>query len=102
MTLQYDGASSAPVADPNAVVDAAQVTGGAIPTLQVIGDARPDYVDLNAYLANFDADADPDGWRATVMLLDSMECPVIMHAHANFELIIRESTDYQLLPTAFC
>ncbi len=94
--LQYDGATSAPIAHPDAVVDAARFAGGAIQSNRLTGDARPTYVDMNASLANFDSDADPDGWRAEVVLFDRHDRPVAMRAHAKFELIVRVSTAERL------
>lgn len=94
--LQYDGASSAPHAHPGALVDATQVGGGAVRLHRTTGDARPSYVYMSAYLANFDADADPDGWRAEVVLLDRDDRPVMMRAHAKFELVVRVATADQL------
>jgi hypothetical protein len=90
--LQYDGATTAPIAHPDAVVDAARVAGGAIQLNRLTGDARPAYVDLSAALANWDSDADPDGWRADVVLFDRKDRPVAMRAQAKFELVIRVST----------
>ena len=93
MTLQYDGAMAAPIAQPETIVDdAARLVSGAIRSDRLTGDARPMYVDLNASLANFDADADPDGWRAQVILFDREDRPVAMRAQAKFELIVRVST----------
>ena len=43
-------------------------------------------------LANFDADADPDGWRVELVLLDQRDRPVIARANATFELIPRVPT----------
>lgn len=90
--LQYDGATSAPIAHPDAVVDAARVAGGAVQLTRLTGDARPTYVDMNAALANWDSDADPDGWRADIVLFDRKDRPVAMRAQAKFELVIRVST----------
>ncbi len=65
VTLQYDGATAAPIALPETLIDdAARLVSGAIQSDRLTGDARPMYVDLNASLANFDSDADPDGWRS--------------------------------------
>ncbi len=50
---------------------------------------RPVSVDMTSWLANFDADADPDGWRAEIVLRDDHGHPVVMRAHAKFELIAR-------------
>ncbi len=85
-------ATSAPIAHPDAVVDAARVAGGAIQLNRLTGDARPKYVDINAALANLDSDADPDGWRADVVLFDHKDRPVALRAQAKFELVIRVST----------
>ena len=54
--------------------------------LEQYASMRPKYAELSAVLANFDADADPDGWRAQVMLRDSHDRAVVMRAHATFEL----------------
>jgi hypothetical protein len=91
VTLQYDGTTPVQVADPEAVV-ANQVVGGAVPGNRLRGDARPAYVELFVALANFDADASPDGWRAEVVLRDRKDRPVAMRANATFELMPRVST----------
>ena len=54
--------------------------------------ARPEYVEMIASLANFDADADPDGWRVELVLLDSGDRPVVSRASAVFELMPRVPT----------
>ncbi len=48
--------------------------------------SRPQYAFLMAGLANFDADAEADGWRADVAVLDGKDQPVAMPADAFFEL----------------
>ena len=63
MTLQYDGATAAPIVQPETILAAAGLVSGPMQSDRLTGDARPKYVDLNASLANFDSDADPDGWR---------------------------------------
>ncbi len=52
-------------------------------------DSRPVSVDLYASLANFDADSDPDGWRAQVVLRNRDGHPVVMRSYATFELVPR-------------
>ena len=91
-SLQYDGATAVPIADPNAVVDQDRVLGGAVAFHRLKGDARPAYVEFGASLSNFDADAEPDGWRADLVLRDRKDRPVVMRAHATFELMPRVST----------
>ena len=54
--------------------------------------ARPAYAQLTAHLANFDADADPDGWRAEVILFDRDDRPVAVRGQANFQLTPRLPT----------
>ncbi len=83
--LQYDGVSEVPIN-----------IGGAVHTHRLRGDARPAYVELAASLANFDADADPDGWRADVILRDRKDRPVVMRANATFELMPRVPTPENL------
>jgi hypothetical protein len=53
--------------------------------------ARPKYVQMVAGLANFDADADPDGWRVDLVLRDQQDRPVVARASARFELRPRAS-----------
>ncbi|KAA1261918.1 hypothetical protein LF1_44790 [Rubripirellula obstinata] len=50
---------------------------------------RPVSVDLKSALANFDADASPDGWRASVVIRDANANPVIMRSMATFTLVPR-------------
>ncbi|MDG2220381.1 MAG: hypothetical protein P8L85_03320 [Rubripirellula sp.] len=71
---------------------AAQLTGGAIPIARHSGRARVAYAELVAALANFDADADPDGWRAEIALRDRNDQPVLVRATATFELTARIAT----------
>ena len=53
---------------------------------------RPVTVRVQAALANFDADADPDGWIATLQLRDEFDRFVSRRAMARFELIPRVPT----------
>ncbi len=74
-------------------VDAASATAGVgqaswTPALV----ARPAYAQLTAHLANFDADADPDGWRAEVVLFDRRDRPIAARGQANFQLTPRIPT----------
>ena len=84
---------------PKATVVPAAMLGGATvenhyqPHANQFTGTRPKYAELHATLANFDADADPDGWRAKVVLRDAHDRPVIMRARATFSLTPR-------LPTA--
>lgn len=79
-------------------------TGGAVPRMRVHDRPRPKYVEVTARLANFDADSDPDGWRAEVALRDAGDNPVSMRAWASFELMPRiplddfRATDARTLP----
>ena len=50
---------------------------------------RPVSVELTSWLANFDADAQPDGWRASVALRDIDGNAVIMRSSATFTLVPR-------------
>lgn len=50
---------------------------------------RPTHAVVEARLANWDHDAEPDGWKARIVLLDKNSCPVALPAHASFELIPR-------------
>ena len=61
-------------------------SGGAIPNNR---QSRPAYVQLNAELANWDADGEPDGWRAQVFLLDRDDHRIVRRANATFELMPR-------------
>lgn len=76
-TIQYDGAT-------NIRLDPHHVSGGA--AIAAPNQRRPAYVEMSAALANFDADADPDGWRAAVVVRDRNDQPVTMRATATFEL----------------
>ena len=40
-------------------------------------------------MSNFDADAEPDGWRADIILRDRKDRPVVVRANATFELMPR-------------
>jgi hypothetical protein len=75
---------------------ALQPTGRLIPTARRSGHPRPAYAELAAALANFDFDANPDGWRAEVALLDRNDQPVLARGTATFELkprIVTEESD---------
>lgn len=61
-------------------------SGGAIPNNR---SSRPAYVQLNAQIANWDADAEPDGWRARVVLVDRDDRRTARRANATFELMPR-------------
>lgn len=50
---------------------------------------RPVSVELSSSLANFDADAMPDGWRASVVIRDRDASPVVMQSAATFTLVPR-------------
>ena len=67
-------------------------TGGAVHGNRFQANSRPAYVELAVSLSNFDADADPDGWRTEVVLRDRKDRPVVMRAHATFELMPRVAT----------
>lgn len=81
--IRYGASNAVTVTRQEAVIRSPRQSGGAIaqPT------ARPQYVELNVGLANFDADAEPDGWRAEVVLRDEQDRPVKMRAQAKFELM---------------
>ncbi len=91
--LQYDGSTA---------IDPHVRSGGAVPVpcagqtgrtnLQDLRRTRPVYVELSAFLANFDADADPDGWRARIVLRDRNDQPTVMRSQATFRLMPRVST----------
>lgn len=52
--------------------------------------AKPTHVILAAELASWDADAEPDGWRCQVQLLDQFDAPCgPASAYASFELRLR-------------
>ena len=59
---------------------------------QSLAHSRPQSAQLSADLANFDSDADPDGWRAQVILRDRNDRPVIAKARAEFQLSPRIPT----------
>ncbi|MEO1529623.1 MAG: hypothetical protein AAFX06_29730 [Planctomycetota bacterium] len=62
---------------------------------------RPKSVGVRASLSNFDADADPDGWMAEVVLLDASGNRVTRRATARFKLNPRIPTqDYTGYVTA--
>ena len=95
-SIQYDSVSAIEsLPPPSAVIDRSRVAGGAVATNRLMGDARPAYVEVHASLSNFDADADPDGWRVELVLRDRKDRPVVMRGNANFELMPRVPTaDY--------
>ncbi|MCA9139589.1 MAG: hypothetical protein KDB00_22600 [Planctomycetales bacterium] len=54
---------------------------------------RPKYAFVSAEIAQMDFDANPDGWLAHVMLMDSNDRPVVVgRATAKFELVPRLPT----------
>ncbi len=55
----------------------------------VADQSRPTHAVVEACLANWDRDAEPDGWKARVVLLDKHSRPAPGPAHATFELIPR-------------
>lgn len=61
------------------------------PTHGVVRQLRPRYLEMSVGLSNFDTDADPDGWRANLILRDHEDRPVVMRANASFELVPRIS-----------
>lgn len=69
--------------------DATHVVPSDHPTLWKRVGSRPVSVDLASSLANFDADAGPDGWRARVVLRDIDANAVVMRASATFTLVPR-------------
>ena len=73
-SLQLDATSAIPAGDPA--------------LWSRIGN-RPVSVELTSSLANFDADAQPDGWRASLVLRDVDGNPVIMRSNATFTLVPR-------------
>ena len=78
-SIQFDGVTA--LMDPHlpmTVTHGKRVTAG-----------RPASVDLYASLANLDSDAEPDGWRAQVVLRDSHGSPLRMRSRATFELVPR-------------
>ena len=55
--------------------------------------SRPKYAVVSAQLAQFDADSDPDGWAAKVILFDKRDRIVVpKRANARFELQVRVPT----------
>ncbi|MEM1068824.1 MAG: hypothetical protein AAGI63_08015 [Planctomycetota bacterium] len=68
------------------------IHGASIPLSRHARISRPIYVELAASLSNFDPDAEPDGWRAEIVLRDRNDRPVVMRAYASFELTPRVAT----------
>jgi hypothetical protein len=89
--IQYDTTTLLPSPHPSAMVNPGRVAGGAIP-MPRDKDAEPAYVELMARLANFDADADPDGWRAEIVIRDRLDRPLVLRSRATLTLMPREST----------
>jgi hypothetical protein len=90
-SIQYDTTTSAGHSPhPGAVIDRHRVDGGAIP-VSPNALSRPVFVEMSARLANFDADSDPDGWRAEIVLRDRKDRPTRFRSHAAFELMPRIS-----------
>lgn len=59
-----------------------------VPTVPVM--AKPTYVAMNAELANWDADSEPDGWRCRLLILDQFDQSMVPGAiFATFELHLR-------------
>ncbi|QDT10015.1 hypothetical protein [Planctomycetes bacterium K23_9] len=54
--------------------------------------SRPAYVQLSAHLANFDSDADPDGWRAELVVRDRQDRAIEVRGQAEFQLTPRVPT----------
>jgi hypothetical protein len=89
-TIQYDGMTyQVPAVDESA--DHQTVVRKRHQAIGRRRAGRPRYVDLVAGMSNFDADAQPDGWRAELTLLDSHDRPVVRDAYARFELMPRFS-----------
>ncbi|QDT06696.1 hypothetical protein K227x_51120 [Rubripirellula lacrimiformis] len=71
-------------------------------TLPIPNDVyRPQYAELSGDLANFDADAGPDGWRVRVVLRNRFDEVVVAEARAQFELVTRETTLKWTVPLQF-
>ncbi len=91
-TIHYGAVADVPLSPhPGAVVDPAHITGGTVPHCPD-ADTRPVYVEMTAQLANFDADADPDGWRAEIVLRDRLDQPTTVRSYATFDLMPKIST----------
>ena len=65
-----------------------EIPAGATANWQRFG-GRPAYVELTSSLSNFDADADPDGWRARVVLRDKDANAIVIRSTATFTLVPR-------------
>ena len=76
---------------PQSAVDPSRVAGG-VTRSDVGRSRRPAWVELTAQPANFDADAEPDGWRVRLVIRDRSGDPVTPRARASFELMPRIST----------
>lgn len=58
---------------------------------------RPVYAEASALLSNFDADADPDGWRVQIVLRDKHDQPTSPNrAQAKFQLVPRVAVQDQV------
>ena len=90
-SLQYDGFDQTPPAFPSAAGAATFPTGPALNggAARAATASRPNYVELSARLANFDRDAEPDGWLAEVAILDEHDRLVPMRSRAVFRLMPR-------------
>lgn len=53
------------------------------------GSGRPAFAVLEATVANWDGDVDPDGWIAQVQIFDDLGRPVSFSGSAAFELVPR-------------
>jgi len=77
--IQYDGFTP--------LLDRDQGADGDPRGLQDSATALAAYVQLQARLSNFDADADPDGWQAAVVLRNRDGLPLALPARATFEIL---------------
>ena len=90
-SIQYDGVTHiVPVA--HGAAEAHALTAARHAAIASAKSSRPKYVEMIAALANFDADADPDGWRIEVVLFDERDRPVVKRSNATFELMPRVPT----------
>ncbi len=91
LIIHYDDTTHVPVPHSSAAVSPWVVSGGAVPRPSD-RESEPAYVEVTARLANFDADADPDGWRPEIVIRDQRDRPIVVRSQATFTLMPREST----------
>lgn len=96
MTIQLNGVTHVITpskrTQPSSVVLAGATVSSDRRDWKAFADARPAYIQLTADMANFDADSDPDGWRAELVVRDRQDRLVAVRGRAEFELTPRVPT----------